>query len=226
MRILFVHNRYLYRGGEDESRGLEMKMLQDRGEYVFEYHVENGAISRADIITIGLGSVWNQSQYRRVQDVIRQTRPDVMKVDNFFPILSLSIFEAAKSLGVSTVLSVRNYRLVCPSATLFRDGEYCVSCVGRKLAIPGIVHKCYRNSYLQSASSAVSNAYGHTRGVWDDLIDQYIAVSGFVKKQLVDGGFSSSKISVKPNFIHDTQVGQGLGGYALYVGRLSEETRI
>jgi glycosyltransferase involved in cell wall biosynthesis len=203
-----------------------MKMLRDRGEDVFEYQVENSAITRPEIITIGLGAVWNRGQYRLVREVIRQTRPDVMKVDNFFPILSPSIFEAAKSMGVSTALSVRNYRLICPSANLFREGKRCTACVGQKMAFPAIVHRCYRASYLQSATSAASNAYAHMHGVWKDLIDGYIAVSGFVKRQLVDGGFPSSKIFVKPNFVYDTQIGQGAGGYALYIGRLSEEKGI
>jgi glycosyltransferase involved in cell wall biosynthesis len=44
-----------------------------------------------------------------------------------------------------------------------------------------------------------------------------------VKQQLVEGGFPEEKILVKPNFISDSGIGDGSGGYGLYVGRLTEE---
>jgi glycosyltransferase involved in cell wall biosynthesis len=226
VRILFVHNRYLYRGGEDESRALEIKMLRDHGEEVFEYSVDNSVISRPEILGIGLRSIWNTNQYEHIQSLIRKIRPDVMKVDNYFPILSPSVFEAAKSMKVTTIVSVRNYRLVCPSANLFRNGQLCTSCVDRKVAIPAIWHGCYRGSHLKSASVSASTAYAHLRGVWSDSVDGYIAVSNCVKQQLVAGGFPTEKIFVKPNFIFDTEAGEGSGGFALFVGRLTEEKGI
>jgi glycosyltransferase involved in cell wall biosynthesis len=223
MRILFLHNRYIYRGGEDESRGQEIAMLRARGVEVLDYALDNAEIKSKNLITIGLRSVWNTHEAARVQDLIRSTKPDLMKVDNFFPLLSPSIFHAAKAMGVPTVLSVRNYRLVCPSANLFRDGHICTTCVGSKVALAAIQHRCYRQSYLQSTAVVASNAYAHLRGVWTDSVDRYIAVSSFVKQQLVAGGFPELKIVVKPNFIFDTGPGDGSGGYGLFVGRLTEE---
>ena len=223
MRILFLHNRYIYRGGEDESRGQEIAMLRARGEEVLDYALDNAEIKSKNLVTVGLRSVWNSDEAARVKDLIRSTKPDLMKVDNFFPLLSPSIFHAAKEMGVPTVLSVRNYRLVCPSANLFRNGHICTTCVGNKVALAAIQHRCYRQSYLQSAAVVASNAYAHLRGVWTDCVDRYIAVSSFVKQQLVAGGFPESKIVIKPNFISDSGVGDGSGGYGLFVGRLTEE---
>lgn len=226
MRILFAHNRYLNRGGEDESREQEMAILRSHGQEVIEYVVDNREVKKRNLISTGLRSVWNAQQYQYVRNLIRDTQPDILKVDNHFPILSPSIFDAAKSMGVPTVLSVRNYRLVCPSANLFRAGEICTQCVGKRSAFPAIQHRCYRGSFLQSSSVVLSNAYAHLHGTWTNSIDQYIAVSEFVKKQLVLGGFSADKISVKPNFISDTGPGDGSGRYAIFVGRLTEEKGI
>ncbi len=198
-------------------------MLRARGHEIFEYVVDNREVKQSNLIAVGVRSVWNSQQARLVQDFIRKTKPDVLKVDNHFPILSPSIFAAAKELGVATVLSVRNYRLICPSANLFRDGANCTECVGRKFAYPAILHRCYRKSYLQSTSVVLSNAFAHLQGTWSESIDQFVAVSEFVKAELVRGGFDASRIAVKPNFIGDTGVGDGSGGYALFVGRLTEE---
>jgi glycosyltransferase involved in cell wall biosynthesis len=42
--------------------------------------------------------------------------------------------------------------------------------------------------------------------------------------KFIEGGLPAEKIVVKPNFVYpDPGVGLGSGGYALYVGRLSEE---
>ena len=198
-------------------------MLRSRGEEVHDYTLDNAEIKSENLITVGLRSVWNTKEADRVKDLIRSTKPDLMKVDNFFPLLSPSIFEAAKSMGVPTALSVRNYRLICPSANLFRDGHVCTTCVGNKVALAAIQHRCYRQSYLQSAAVVASNAYAHLRGIWTKSVDRYIAVSSFVKQQLVEGGFPEEKIIVKPNFISDSGIGDGSGGYGLYVGRLTEE---
>ncbi len=200
-------------------------MLRARGEEVLD-HVLNNSEIKGNLVTIGLRSIWNTQEADRIKDLIRSTKPDLMKVDNFFPLFSPSIFEAAKSMGVPTALSVRNYRLICPSANLFRDGHVCTTCVGSKLALAAIQHRCRQQSYMQSAAVVASNAYAHLRGVWTNSVDRYIAVSSFVKQQLVAGGFPEERILVKPNFISDTGVGDGSGGFGLYVGRLTEEKGI
>jgi glycosyltransferase involved in cell wall biosynthesis len=226
LRILFAHNRYVNRGGEDESREQEMSVLRSRGQRVIEYLVDNREIQKAGVVSLGLGAVWSKIQHEKIRSLIRDWQPDIMKVDNYFPLLSPSIFEAAKSMGVTTILSVRNYRLVCPSANLFKAGEICTNCVGRKVGLAAIKYRCYRGSYLQSTAAVLCNAYGHWRGTWTDSVDQYIAVSDFVKTQLVLGGFAESKISVKPNFIADTGSGDGSGKFFIFVGRLTAEKGI
>ena len=116
--------------------------------------------------------------------------------------------------------------IIGSSVRLFREGHVCTECVGRKLATPAIRHRCYRGSYLQTSSVVLSNTYARFRGTWRESIDRYIAVSEFVKRELVKGGFGADQISVKPNSIADTGPGDGAGGYALYVGRLAEEKGI
>lgn len=223
LHITFAHNRYLFRGGEDESREQEMAMLRAQGHRVSEYVVDNRDLPKSNYLSAGFRSVWNRVEHDRMRDFLREMRPDILKVDNYFPLLSPAIFDAAKSEGVATLLSMRNYRVICPAATLYRDGATCTECVGQRFATPAIRHRCYRDSFLQSSAVVLSNAYAHLHGTWQHSIDQYIAVSQFVKDQLVQGGFPAEKISVKPNCIADTGVGDGAGRYALFAGRLTVE---
>jgi len=226
LRILFAHNRYVNRGGEDESRDQEMLMLRSKGHEIIEYEVDNKDIPSNSYLKAGFQSIWNAEQNQRLTQLMLQSKPQILKVDNYFPILSPSIFSAAKRLGISTVLSVRNYRLICPGASLFRNGRVCTDCVGQKLALPAIRHQCYRGSYLQSAAVALSNGFAQLQGTWQQSVDRYIAVSKFVRKELIRGGFPEDKISVKANSVEDTGVGDGSGDYALFVGRLIPEKGI
>jgi len=64
-------------------------------------------------------------------------------------------------------------------------------------------------------------------GTWKKRITTYIAISEFARQKYIAGGFPAEQVVVKPNFIHPTPApGQGGGGYALYVGRLSPEKGI
>jgi glycosyltransferase involved in cell wall biosynthesis len=61
-------------------------------------------------------------------------------------------------------------------------------------------------------------------GTWTNLIDIYIALNEFAREKFIEGGLPAEKIVVKPNFVHpDLSSGEGRGGYALFVGRLSLE---
>ena len=55
----------------------------------------------------------------------------------------------------------------------------------------------------------------------------YYTPSKFARSKFIEGGLPAEKITVKPNFIRtDPQVGDGRGGYAVFVGRLSREKGI
>jgi glycosyltransferase involved in cell wall biosynthesis len=58
-------------------------------------------------------------------------------------------------------------------------------------------------------------------------VDVYIALTQFSKQKLVEGGLPESKVLVKPNFVDpDPGEGPGGGGYAVFIGRLTEEKGI
>src|SRR5439155_22712054 len=52
----------------------------------------------------------------------------------------------------------------------------------------------------------------------------YIAMTEFAREKFIAGGLPAEKIALKPNFCAtDPGIGNGAGGYALFVGRLSPE---
>lgn len=224
MRILGIHNNYQIRGGEEESRDSEEALLRSRGHIVNVYEDNNSRISELNPVQVGLKTIWSREAYAAVKQRLSQQQYDVVHVQNFFPLISPSIYYAAKNAGVPVVQSLRNYRLVCPNALFFRDSQVCEDCLGKAVPWPGVVHGCYRKSRGATAATASMLVAHRAIGTWQHHVDAYIALTQFAKEKLTQGGLPAEKMIVKPNFVRqDPGVGSGQGGYALYVGRLSVE---
>lgn len=224
MRILSVHNTYQLRGGEDESRQLEEELLTRHGHQVEIYEEQNSKVSELSSVALAARTVWSHPSYAIVKDKLAAQSYDVMHVQNFFPLISPSIYYAAREQGVPVVQTLRNFRLLCLNGFLFRDGQVCESCVRQPIPWPGIVHRCYRDS-LSASLGVFSMLTAHRLlGTWNHAVDQYIALTHYDRQKFIEGGLPGDRISVKPNFVYpDPGVAEGAGEYILFVGRLSEE---
>ena len=54
------------------------------------------------------------------------------------PILEPAGYQAVRGVGVPVVQTLHNFRMICPSALLFREGSTCEDCVGRSFAWPSL----------------------------------------------------------------------------------------
>ena len=96
MRILTVHNKYRFRGGEDESREAEDRLLSRSGYEIREVVFDNKTIRSNQGFGVGIGASWSRDSYRRVTSQIAAWRPDVVDIHNFFPLASPSVHYAAR----------------------------------------------------------------------------------------------------------------------------------
>jgi glycosyltransferase involved in cell wall biosynthesis len=224
VRILSIHNTYQIRGGEDESRESEERLMREYGHQVDCYEESNDRLAQISTIEMALRTVWSRESYQEVKRRLAEQRYDVVHVQNFFPLISPSIYYAAQEKGVPIVQTLRNYRLLCPNALFFRDGQVCEDCLGKFVPYPGVLHGCYRENRAASAVTATMLTVHRTLQTWTQKVDRYIALTHFARNKMIEGGFPADKIIVKPNFVHpDPGMGEGRGEYALYVGRLSVE---
>jgi glycosyltransferase involved in cell wall biosynthesis len=221
-----LHNRYQIPGGEDQSCAAEASLLRDYGHDVELLEDDNRRIEQLGRARTALRAVWSPESYRRIDQKLRSSRFDILHVQNFFPLWSPSVYYAAARNHVPVVQTLHNYRLICVNSLLFRDQHVCEDCLGR-LPWRGVVHRCYRGSRGASAAVAGMVSAHRLAGTWRKRIATYIAVSESAREKFIAGGLPAEKIVVKPNFIHPAPAaGQGGGGYALYVGRLSPEKGI
>ncbi|MGB3788097.1 MAG: glycosyltransferase [Phormidesmis sp.] len=224
MRVLTIHNAYKIRGGEDESRAAEEKLLRDQGHQVETYEEHNDSLRDFNPAQLAVKTIWSSSSFRNVRERLQKDKYDVVHVQNFFPLISPSVYFAASAEGVPVVQTLRNYRLLCPNALFFRDGSVCEDCLGKPIPYPGVIHSCYRESRTASAGVATMLVVHNLINTWKNKVTLYIALTEFAKKKFVSAGFPPDKIVVKPNFVApDPGVGSRKGDFALYVGRLSVE---
>jgi len=222
MRILKLHTHYQQPGGEDGVFGTEVALLRDQGHTVVALTFHNKQLEDVSFLWRAAVTLWNREAHSRVREAIRLHRPDILHVHNTFPLASPAVIHAAKAEGVPVVMTLHNYRLLCVNALLFRHGQVCEACMGR-LPWRGALYGCYRDSRSASAVVAGMLALHRALGTWS-LVDRFIALTEFARQKFIEGGFPPEKIAVKPNFVHpDPGLGEGGGGYALFVGRLSPE---
>ena len=184
----------------------------------------DGSISAA---LTGLTAPYSMAARKRMTTLVRQDRPDIVHVHNFFPQLTPSIFDAFRDAKIPVVQTLHNYRVICGAATLLRDGVPCEECVGR-FPFPLIKHRCYRNSRLVSCVPAAMIGFHRLRRTWHSRVSRFIALTNFARSKFIAGGLPADRIAIKPNFA-DVPAGvrrndQPSGG--LFVGRLSVEKGI
>lgn len=224
MRILSIHNQYQIRGGEDESSKSEQQLLRQMGHEVDVYEEHNDRVAEIGALPMALRTVWSKESYNIVKQKLSSSKYDIVHIQNFFPLVSPSVYYAAKSKGVPVVQTLRNYRLLCPNGLFFRDGQVCEDCMGKSIPLPGVLHGCYRESLSASGAVATMLTVHRAMRTWKEMVDVYISLTEFARQKFIAGGLPADKIVVKPNFINpDPGVGEGAGGYALFVGRLSVE---
>jgi len=227
MKLLFLHNQYLIGGGEDVSTRLEIELLQSNGHQVDSIVVSNIELSEKNNFRIATDSIWSGHFYAAVAKKIAENKYDIIHVQNFFPQISPSVFYAARRNGTKIVMSVRNYRLVCPNAMLFVNNHICTECVGRTIPFPALKHNCYRNSLSATTVTVAMLSIHNLLNTWTTKIDGYIAISTFVKDQLISGGIGHEKIFVRYNFANQIPtISDKHQSHFLYVGRLSMEKGI
>ena len=229
MKILLVHNTYQHKGGEDSVFENEYQLLKNNHHQVAKLLFSNDNIhSVLDKLKVGISSICNTRSGKIFQQKIIEFQPDIIHVHNFFPIASPALFYVANKLNIPIVMTLHNYRLICPNALLFRANEICEKCIQKSFAIDGVINGCYRDSKIQTFALALMSYIHKKKNTWNTKVDQYIPLTNFAKQKILSSslGLQQNQLTVKPNFVEDFGFDYEKEDYFLFVGRLSIEKGI
>lgn len=229
MKVLLAHNRYQWLGGEDVAHRLDRRLLERHGHEIISYERDNAEIEGLGLVgraRVAAESVWSPRSRRDLAELVSRTEPDIAYFVNTFPLISPSALAACRDAGLPVVVGLHTYRLACPNAFLFRDGDVCEDCLHRRVKWPGVLHACYRESRVQTGVVATMLAVHDVARAWHRYVDVFVAVSEFGRDKLVESGLPHDRVLVRPNYTDPDPGGRAPGpdgGFALFVGRLSEE---
>ncbi|GHN02633.1 glycosyl transferase [Cytophagales bacterium WSM2-2] len=230
MRILLIHNKYKQPGGENVVFESEGQLLSKNGHIVERLIFDNSTIKTfLDRILSGMKVIYNPESARILREKIEKFGPDIIHVHNFIPLVSPSIFSVAKKFNIPTILTLHNYRLICPSATLVYKGKIYERSIHSIFPIDAVMKGVYRNSMLQTAAVAFMVAIHNLLGTWRHKVDFYIALSNFAKEKFKTSSLAipEERLVLKPNFVPDFGAGDAVrDDDLLFVGRLVEEKGI
>lgn len=229
MRVLLIHERYRYRGGEDAAVAAEAALLAGAGVDVATLYEDNRRIEGLGSASLALRTIWSPEGRRMAMAAIDRARPDIVHVHNTFPLLSPAVYGAARARGIPVVQTLHNYRLLCPNGLLLRDGRPCELCVGRVVKWPGVAHACYRDSRAASAAVAAMTGVHQLLGTWRSAVDRFLALTPFAARLFVAGGLPPERLEICPPAVPDPGPAAAAGASrsgGLFVGRLSPEKGI
>jgi glycosyltransferase involved in cell wall biosynthesis len=223
LHVLLVHNSYRLRGGEDVVAEAETALLRANGVRVSVYRRSNDELTQRSPLAAAASTLWSRQAARDIDELCARLRPDLIHFHNTFPLISAAPYWTAARHAIPVVQTLHNFRLLCPQAMLLRQGRVCHDCVGH-LPWRAVLHRCYRDSALQSGVAAAALTAHRLLGSYRHRVHAYIALSRFSHDLYVAGGLPAARLHVKPNFVADggavAKAGRAGG---LFVGRLSEE---
>jgi len=243
VKILFA-NKYLFRNG-----GSEVVMFQERdflkraGHTVVDFSMRNERNIASDYASYFVGRrdyrgggklgklisaltlVHSPEAVRWIGALIDATHPDLVHCHNVYHQLTPSIIGAAKARGVPVVLTLHDYKPVCPAYTRLSAGKPCSACLGGDYA-QVLKHRCAEGSLGKSALLYAEAVVQRRLGNYEK-VDRFIAPSRFMRDSVLRR-FRPEQVVLLHNGVDPAGIA-ACGrdeGYVLYFGRLSQEKGI
>lgn len=183
--ILIVHNKYQFSGGEDTVVEQDAKLLSKNGHTVTHYYRSNNELHTMNPfqkLFLPFTAFFSFRTWRDIRKLIQEKHIDIVHVHNTLPLISYSVYYAAKKNHCALVQTIHNFRLVCPNALLFRNGHVCEECLTKGL-FSSVRHSCYRNSRLQTFVTAFALKLHRLLHTFH-MPDAYITMTEFNKEKL------------------------------------------
>ncbi len=229
MRILFVHNDYASLSGEEHAAETIADLCASHGHEVIWFRRSSSEIgdSIGGKAKAFFAGIHNPFAVRSLSRMLDEVEPDLVQVQNIYPLLSPSIFRPIKSRGIPVVMRCPNYRLFCPNGLHLVRGEVCEKCLGFGREAWCILKNC-ENSLFKSTGYALRNAWARLSGRILKNVDMFIVQTEFQKGKFVERGIPESRIGIVPGFVPDNDEAQPqeLGDLVTFVGRVSPEKGI
>jgi len=198
MKILQINNYHHVRGGSDRVYFETSKILEKNGHdvlffsvkdqesekhfsdkyFVKPFNYENVGLLKK--IKLATQFIYNKEAQENLELLIKNENPDLAHLHIFYGHLTSSILPILKKYNIPIVMSVHEYRMLCPANIMRNDkGEVCEKCAeGNYLNC--IIGKCTKSSLIYSSIAAMECFIRDKFFSYEKYIDKFIMVSQFI----------------------------------------------
>ncbi len=226
MKVLLVHNDYGKYSGEEAVVDKMAAMLGGLGHDVAQLRMTTAGAreSLSGKIRGFVSGVYCPGGVKAMREALRREKPDVVNIHNLFPFISPAALRECKKAGVPVIMTVHNFRLICPTGLFMRNNRPCELCLEKGNEWGCVRYNC-EHSMLKSVGYAARNAVARLRRHYLDCVDRFACITDFQRRKLIAAGFPAERIVVIPNSIDATAEPSAStdGGYVAFSGRISGE---
>ena len=231
MKILFIHNSYSEKtptGEEHASRELA-GLLEEHGHEVRWFKRDSDEVQGfVESVKAFFTGIYNPRSAKELAKVLDEYQPDVVQVQNIYPLISSSIFKPLKQRKIPVVMRCPNYRLFCPNGLcLDSKGQVCEKCWGKGHEWWCVKDNCEKN-FFKSLGYAMRNAYARkTRNILK-CVDVFIVQSDFQKRKFEGQGIPDKSIGILSGISPNVSQPENdeIGDWVSFAGRVSGEKGI
>jgi len=167
--------------------------------------------------------IYSRAAKRSLAKLIKDFQPDIIHVHNIYHQLSPSVLDAAREAKVPVVMTLHDYKLICPNYQLLNHGQVCEKCLDGNFW-HCFQEKCFKDSRSQSFLASLEAVLHKRWQTYRRGVDLFIAPSQFMADKCQAAGWPQDRFRVLINPVPELPAGQRqVAGYFLYAGRLSNE---
>lgn len=241
MKILLVNKFHYFRGGAERAYFDTARVLRNAGHEVAffsmqhkenlpseweSFFVENVdyhnqySISRK--IRLALKILWNFEARKKLESLLEVFQPDVVHLHNIYHQISPSIIQVLKKRRIPTVMTLHDYKLVCPNYSLFVKGK-----IWEGGAFQCIKDLCVRDSYGPSIVCSLEHIL-HTYFRVYENVGAFLSPSQFLIDKYAQRGFSKEIFLISQPIERNEvfSLKKHTNFHLLFSGRLSQEKGI
>lgn len=247
MKILQIDKYYYIKGGAETVFFNTINLLKEKGHTVIpfclkstknrqsiyeKYFVDYPELSESSTLTKIKKTpafFYNKDSAQKLEQLILQEKPDIAHIHLLFNGISISILPILQKYKIPIVMTVHDYRLICPAYT-FTNGEQelCELCKETKQYWRCISNRCSKGNLMNSILLSLDCYFRKYFYPPIKLIDQFIFVSQFSQNKHFEANHLFARKSTQLyNFTPIVQNSKVIKeNYFLYFGRISKEKGI
>ncbi len=221
MKVLLVNKFYYPFGGTERYLQNLTMLLEKKGHTVIPFSTQNpqnwptpyaryfaegmdiSASRRRNLridVRNALKMLYSFEAERKITRLAADVRPEIAHARNVYHQLSPSVLWGLKAAGVPIVLTIADYKLICPSYALYWNGAPCEACKGMHFHHAAL-RKCMRGSRIDSILLALeSTLHQKILRSYQRTVATFISPSRFLREKLIEFGWPSDRLVHVPHF--------------------------